>query len=253
MCEGDIKSFNSIIGQKNSCNNLPLGIKSMIPFVDSNSANIEGDYQFLLDDFTKNFTTSDNSTFETTRIVNIPEEGIIKFNNIPISNNFEFHLNDINKLKYILNGYINSFTQNFIFQTSNNNLNKYFSNMATFTFNINQYVNLPPSAVGDNSVTIENAATYIFTPADFTTNTTPAYVDPEGDAAANLKILTLPIDGVLQFNGVNVTINQVIPFTGTTSITSGALQYIASQSNTDSDIEAFTFQVSDSGSNTFVG
>jgi hypothetical protein len=253
MCEGDIKSFNSIVGQKDSCNNLPLGIKNIIPSVDNNSADIEGDYQFLLGDFTKNFTTSDGSTFNITRIVSLPDEGVIKFNNISITNDFEFDLNDISKLTYILNGYINSFTQSFIFQTSNNNLNKYFSNMATFTFNINQYVNLPPSAVGDNAVTIENAATYIFTTADFTTNTTPAYSDPEGDLAANLKVLTLPTDGVLQFNSVDVTINQIIPFTGATSITSGALQFIASQVNDAADVEAFTFQISDVGSNTFVG
>lgn len=253
MYEGDIKSFNSVLGQHDSCNNLPLGIKNNIPSVDDNNVYIEEDYQFNIGDFTKNFTTSDNSTFNTTRIISLPSEGIIKFNNNNISNNFEFDLNDINKLTYVLNGYINSFTQNFTFQTSNNNLNKYFSNMATFTLNINEYVNLPPSAVGDNSITIENAATYIFTAADFTTNTTPAYSDPEGDVASNLKILTLPTDGVIQFNSIDVTVNQIIPFSGATSIESGALHYIASQVNTAADVEVFTFEISDAGSNIFVG
>lgn len=253
MCEGDIKSFKSVTGQKGVCNNSRLGVKNTIPVVDNNNVDIEGDYEFILGAFTKNFTTSDGSTFNTTRIISLPTEGIIKFNNIPISNNFEFTLTDINKLTYTLTNEIISFTQSLTFQTSNNNLNKYFSNMATFTFNINEYVNLPPTAVGDNSVTIDNASTYVFTVADFTTNTTPEYSDPEGDSASNLKILTLPTDGVLQFNSVDIALNQIIPFAGMTSITSGALQYIASQSNTAADIEDFTFQISDSGSNTFVG
>lgn len=253
MYEEDIESFNTIKGKKNSCDNIPLRIENTTISVNNNNTTIENNYNFKLEDFTKNFTTFDGSTFNTTRIVSLPSEGIIKFNNIFITNNFEFVLDDINKLTYILPNQINSFTQSFIFQTSNNNLNKYFSNMATFTFNINEYVNLPPTAVGDISITISNGATYVITVADLTTNTTPAYSDPEGDAAANLKVLTLPTDGEIQFNSVAVTINQVIPFVGTTSITSGALQYIASQSNASADIEDFTFQISDVGSNTYAG
>ena len=252
MCEGDIKSFKYISGQKGDYNNVPLGVNQVTPIVDDNSVYVEEDYNFVLGDFTNNFITSDDSIFEMIRIVTLPVEGILKYNNITITEGFEFTASSVNNLTYELVD-ITTFTQPFTFQTSNNNLNKYFSNMATFTFNINEYVNLPPTAVGDNAVTIENASTYVFTEADFTTNTSPAYNDPEGDAAANLKVLTLNDDGTLQFNSIDVTINQIIPFTGAISIASGALQYIASQVNTAADTETFTFEVSDAGSNTFVG
>ena len=258
MCEGDIKSFKYITGQKGSYNNIPLGFdqsgsKSIIPSVDDSSSIVTGNYTFTEEDFTKNFITSDGSKVSSVRISSLPQEGNLKFDAAYIDVDFEFNIEDSNKLIYELTNELNFSIQTFTFQTSNNNLNKYFSKMATFTFNIDAYVNLPPTAVGDNSLTINNASTHTFTVADFTTTTTPAYSDPEGDDPAELKVLTLPDDGSLQFNGIDVVINQIIPFDGVTSIDSGALKYIASQTNENSDIEAFTFQISDSGSNIFVG
>lgn len=249
----DIKSYNEVKNFKSSFNNISLKLDNSIPYVDDNNVTILENYTFNNQDFTKNFTTSDNSIPNKIRIVTLPTQGIIQFDNNPVTINFEFNIINIDKLVYILTNETSPIIESFEFQTSNNNINTYFSNMATFTFNINAYVNLPPTAVGDNSVTIDNASTYTFTVADFTTNTTPAYSDPEGDSAANLKVLTLPDDGTLQFNNIDVTLNQIIPFEGITSITSGALKYVASQVNESSDIEAFTFEISDSGSNTFVG
>lgn len=253
MHREDIKSYNEVRNFKSSFNNVSLEAGNVIPYVDNNNVTIIEDYIFKTEDFTKDFTTSDNSIPNIVRIVTLPTQGIIQFNNNPVTINFEFNIINIDKLVYILTNETSPIIESFKFQTSNNNINTYFSNMATFTFNIDAYVNLPPTAVGDNSVTIDNASTYTFTVADFTTSTTPAYSDPEGDAAANLKALTLPVDGTLQFNNIDVTLNQIIPFGGATSIASGALKYIASQSNTDADVEAFTFQISDLGSNTFVG
>ena len=248
-----MKSYNNVSGCITSCNNTSLKINNVIPTVSDASVDITTDYIFKLSDFTTDFTTYDSSSSEIIRILTLPNVGIILFNNTVIPTNFEFNISDINKLTYKLTNTNSPIIQSFTFQTSNNNINKYFSNMATFTLNINAHVNLPPSSVGDNSITIDNATTHTFTVADFTTNTTPAYSDPEGDSAENLKVLTLPVDGNLQFNNINVTINQIIPFLGTTSIASGALKYIASQSNQNQDIETFTYEISDTGSNTFVG
>lgn len=253
MRRGDIKSYNGVANFKSSFNNRFLKVNDAIPSVDDTTIAILENYTFKYQDFTKNFTTHDGSKPDTVRIVTLPTRGVIQFDNTPITINFEFDITNIDRLVYISTNKVSSIIESFNFQISNNNLNKYFSNMATFTFNINAYVNLPPTSVGDNSVTINNASTYTFTVADFTTSTTPAYSDPEGDAAANLKVLTLPVDGTLQFNNIDVTINQVIPFKGNISITSGALKYIASQTNTAADIEDFAFEISDTGSNTFVG
>ena len=250
----DIKSYNILENGKGSYNNTSRQSDiNIIPTVSDSSITITDNYVFKNEDFTNDFITSDTSVPNVVRIVTLPTQGIIKFDNTPVTINFEFNIISVDKLTYTLTNETSPIVESFEFQTSNNNKNTYFSNMATFTFNIDAYVNLPPTSVGDNSLTIDNASTYTFTVADFTSSTTPAYSDPEGDDAANLKVLTLPDDGNLQFNNIDVTLNQIIPFIGSVSITSGALKYIASQTNESSDVENFTFEISDSGSNIFVG
>lgn len=122
--------------------------------------------------------------------------------------------------------------------------------MAIMTITTNAYVNLPPSQVGDNSKSTNYGVTIIFTVADFTTNTTPAYSDPEGDTASLLKITSLPTNGVLQLNGVNVTLNQEISFT---DIDAGLFTYVPNNATLTSYIVNFNFEIADSGSGIFVG
>jgi len=111
-------------------------------------------------------------------------------------------------------------------------------------------VNQPPSVVGDGDETIDYGQTLVFTRAMFTTSTTPPYADPEGDAALDLKITALPVDGDIKLNGINVVVNAVIPFA---SIDAGLLTYVPDLVDTDGDLETFTFEIADAGSGQFVG
>lgn len=120
--------------------------------------------------------------------------------------------------------------------------------MATFTINTAAYVNQPPSQVGNGSANVNYGSTYTFTRADFTTNTVPVYVDPEGDPAGNLRVLTLPTTGELQYNSVAVTINQVISFT---DIDSGLFTYVPDNATTSSYSDPFTFEIADTVSGTY--
>jgi hypothetical protein len=122
--------------------------------------------------------------------------------------------------------------------------------MALFTVTTNAYVNQPPSQVGNGSASTEYGNTYTFTVADFTTLTSPVYADPEGDTAANLRVLSLPATGELQYNSVAVTINQVISFT---DIGNNLFTYVPDNSTTSSYIDTFNFEIADSGSGQFVG
>jgi hypothetical protein len=109
-------------------------------------------------------------------------------------------------------------------------------------------VNQPPSEVGDNSFILNHGDSIVFTVADFTTATTPAYADPEGDPAAKIKILTLPINGTLKFNGTNVIINQVITVA---EISAGYLVYVPDLLVETLQNLSFNFSVADSGSGLF--
>lgn len=121
--------------------------------------------------------------------------------------------------------------------------------MALFTVTIGSFVNLPPSQIGDRTITLDYNETYTFTLNDFK-NTVPPYVDPEGDDVDKVKIVTIPTQVDLLLNAVAVIANQEIT---AADINSNLLTYIADPLDTDGYTEIFTFDLSDVGSNTFSG
>ena len=121
-------------------------------------------------------------------------------------------------------------------------------NMGTFTVNNGAYVNQAPTSVGDYSVSVLNRAVTTLTLAMFTSLTTPAYSDPEGDAAKEVRIDSLPADGTLKLNGGLINAGQIIL---AADINAGNLTYESpNQDALDSD--SFDFSVSDVGSGMFV-
>lgn len=121
--------------------------------------------------------------------------------------------------------------------------------MAQFVITSEAYENLPPSSVGNNSITIGYASVHVFTVANFTTETSPVYTDPENNPAAQLKILTLPAVGTLKLNNVAVNANDIIEFS---DIALNKFTYESDASDTDGYSASFTFQIADSGSGIFV-
>ncbi|MFV0254746.1 MAG: hypothetical protein ACK5G7_01240 [Erysipelotrichaceae bacterium] len=121
------------------------------------------------------------------------------------------------------------------------------NNMGLFTINSGAYVNQAPSEVGDYTLNVNNRAVTVLTLAMFSTLTTPAYADPEGDAVKEVRIDTLPADGVLKLSGVNVTPGQVILVA---DVNAGNLTYESPDVDT-LDNDTFEFSLSDVGSGLF--
>jgi hypothetical protein len=196
--------------------------------------------------FTQNYQDKDGDSPCEIIIFSLPDSSQVELyydgklaeigNCIPISQANKLHI------KRITNGVVMT---SFNFKVSDNNQNKLLSNMATVTINIAAYVNQKPTEVGDLNVSIANKATKIFTVADFTTLTTPQYSDPEGDAPSKLKVTSLPLEGKLKLNAVDVTIGQEIPFT---QISSGLFTYVSNQTNPSAASVVFNFEISDMGS-----
>lgn len=177
-------------------------------------------------------------------ILNLPIYGIFKFKNKAVNKvNFTFKLEDINYFTYLRLS-DKEYTEEINFKTSDNNSNKKFSNMATMIINVSAKENLPP-IIGNNEIDIEYNSTYVFTQDDFTTNTTPPYSDPEGNPPYKLKVLSLPVNGIFTFNGINITVNQEILFT---DINSGLLQITGTKADINGESFSFNFTISDTGS-----
>lgn len=136
-------------------------------------------------------------------------------------------------------------TLNNSFKFKNKNINNFFGEMATYSLNINKENNSQPSAVGNGSRVTNHATTIVFTISDFTTNTIPQYSDPEGDGAKLLKILSLPADGLLKFNGVEMFTNQIIDFA---DIGNGLMTYEPDPLLTSARVTPFDFAIADAGS-----
>lgn len=119
--------------------------------------------------------------------------------------------------------------------------------MGIFTINNAAYINLPPSVVGNYTLDTPNRVTYILTVPMFTTATIPAYADPEGDAAKEIRIDTLPQVGELKFDAILVTPGQIIPLS---AVAAGLLGYSAPDQD-GANSATFTFSISDEGSGQF--
>jgi hypothetical protein len=120
---------------------------------------------------------------------------------------------------------------------------------ATFTINTVFTGNLPPNQVGDYTLEVNTSTGgYVLTTGMFTNLTTPAYQDPEGDAPFAVRIDSLPTEGTLLYDGVNVVVGQEILFS---DVDSGMLMYAVNTNLEQNNITTFNFSVSDTGSEQF--
>lgn len=122
--------------------------------------------------------------------------------------------------------------------------------MANYYINTSEKQPVPPSQVGDGIKGIEWGETLVFTTALLSSMLTPPYTHPEGEPPANLLITALPSSGELKYNGVAVSINDIISFT---DIDSGALTFTPDMSTNTPPQVSFGFEISDAVSNIFVG
>ena len=115
-------------------------------------------------------------------------------------------------------------------------------NDGIITINAGEIPNEKPDVVGNYTVLLEYAASHTFSGNEFTTSTTPAYNDPEGDAPYKIKVLDLPVSGTLVHNGSNVLVNQEILIS---EINSGYMVYNPDLGIVTNVILTFNFAVSD--------
>jgi len=121
--------------------------------------------------------------------------------------------------------------------------------MGVITITSNAEPNNPPSRSGYFSFNLNIGSSYVFTKENFTTETLPSYLDPEGDDMESIKITSLPTIGSLKKNGVLVSLNDEVT---SSELNSGALVYESQTGLTESYSDSgMTFVISDVGSSTF--
>lgn len=218
------------------------------PVTTDSSISYDADYyDFLATNFTTNFTDAEGDTPLLLKIVTLPSYGTFQYNNVTVQIGDLIDLTALGTLRYTRTNTAQA-VDSFTYTISDNNINKLFSNVSTFTININQAVNQAPDNVGDLTINLASGVTHTFTQANFTTETTPVFSDPEGDNPENIKItnITGVSTGELKYNGTAVTVNQIIPYASI-----GLLVFEADSATQTLYSDTFDFQISDDGSSTF--
>lgn len=217
-----------------------------------------GVHIFTIADFTTGTTPQysdpENDGVLTVKIISLPLTGQLNLSGVPVTAGDDITLADImaGNLIYDIDefetdGYTDT---NMTFNIADDGSLTYGAITAGIvTFVVEADINLPPDNVGDKTINLNYTVSHVFTRANLTTETTPVYSDPEGDAEQSVKILSLPNIGSLSVNGLSATVNQVVPFT---TIDSGFFIYNQSGliSNTGFTT-SFDFAISDAGSGQF--
>ena len=110
--------------------------------------------------------------------------------------------------------------------------------------------NRRPTQIGAKTIdNIANDGEHVFTISDFT-DTTPEYIDPEGDPLSYVKIQSLASSGTLKLNGVAVSKDDLI-YSGDISL--GNLTFEPDSSLTTTSTGVFKFDCADAGSGDISG
>ena len=223
-----------------------LGVRSITLLNRTNGTITQSDFTAT----TPPYIDPDGDLPQTVKILTIPSTGSLRLNGVAVVVNQDISYTDIgsNLLIYIPASQDAAYSESFTFDIADEGSSTFAGLIGTVNISVQEYVNQPPSAVGNNTLSnIAFDSTYVFTAADFTTGTTPAYADPEGDAASQLRILNVPTNGTLLLNGSQVVTNQIINFS---DISAGNFSFLAN-GNTAGYTASFDFEIADAGSGQF--
>ena len=215
---------------------------------------------FSVADFTTDTVTQysdpEGDAMAYIKVISIPSPGELILN---VSGTDEIvHIGDLiqagdistGNLKYISdNGEEGEYTDSFAFDIADAG-SQSLSGLSSGSMNltIEAKINYPPDVVGNKTFNIQYGTGIIFEGADFTSGTTPAYNDPEGDEPYAVKIISLPVSGTLYFNRQAVVVNQEMLVS---EIDAGYLSYLPNLGTIAALTVTFEFAVSDSGSREF--
>lgn len=133
------------------------------------------------------------------------------------------------------------------YNSNGNILSEYSGEQGKLWIHVVSNVNTPPSRVGNNLVYCVVQNSIPLTGQLFTTLTTPTYQDLQGDPPKEVRIDSLPILGYLRFNGISVTVGQIITME---DLNLGKLRFYTDTMLINQQA-IFNFSVSDTGTGQF--
>ncbi|MCF6808340.1 tandem-95 repeat protein, partial [Thiotrichales bacterium 19S9-11] len=208
-------------------NNAPIAIPSTI--------NLDEDttYVFSVSDF--NFTDVDGDELASIRITSLSGDGVLQLNGSDVSLNQVIIASDISDGLLTFSPTENSNGlgyDNFEFSVSDGTAES--ENTTTVTVNVSPINDAPIVSLSD--ITFDEDTTYVFSVSDFN------FTDVDGDELSSIRVTSLSGDGVLQLNGSDVSLNQVII---ASDISDGLLTFSPTENSNGLGYDSFEFRASD--------
>ncbi|MDI1227824.1 MAG: cadherin-like domain-containing protein, partial [bacterium] len=190
---------------------------------------------------------SPSNTFAGVRITTLPTTGILRMNGVAVVAGDTVTAADIALNRLVFTPAANTTgagNSSFTFQVQDNGGTansgvEYDQSPNTFTFNVTALNDAPAGT--DTTVTFFEDTIYTFTTANF--GFTDA-ADTPANTFLDVRISSLPTAGTLTYNGVAVTVGQVVT---AADVTSGLLRFTPAANGFGATYSTFTFQVRDNG------
>ena len=219
------------------------------PTISGSSITVPGQTfsSFVIADFTTDFADVDGDSFGNVIIKTLPANGTLTYNLLPVTVNQTIAKSSIGSLIYtrsVDTAYGTSFT----FAIFDDNQNPAQSSAVAMTVTV-EAVNAV-AVIGDNTIYPANRVETILTLAMFTTDTTLAYSDAEGDLLDAIRIVEISLEnqGIYYIEGVAISVGDVIT---REQMNAGNFKHVGPDSNSISS-DVFEFEGRDEGSLTWV-
>ena len=212
----------------------------------------EGAYIFTLADFTTNTNPEYiGNTFYAAKIVTLPSKGTLQLNGVNMSAGNIVLSTELASGLFIYSAEsdVKGYSDSICTFTVADAVSLEYSSLAyQIIFVAESNENLPPDLVGVITISLENTQTHTFLPSEFTTDTNPAYSDPEDDDAYAVKITSVPFYGAFYYGENELGLNKSVTIE---DIRNGLLTYVTDTEQDSATSEDITFSVSDKGSYEF--
>ncbi len=185
---------------------------------------------------------------EAIKITSLPDGGLLTLNGSAVSVDDEITITSLanGELIYTPDNDVDGYTDSGLeFTISDTGSNLFTLKPQPILLIVDDNINLSPTEVGNGEADVKAGDIYVFTRASLTSQLNPPYEDPEGDAALNLLIISVPDEGGLYYNNKLVYSDAIIPFS---DIDAGLFEYRSDSLTQAGILEGFEFAISDAGS-----
>ncbi|MGE4350056.1 MAG: Ig-like domain-containing protein, partial [Candidatus Berkiella sp.] len=208
------------------------GILNTAPTASNNTiqTQIGATYTFTAADF--NFQDLEGDSFSQIQILTLPLIGGLFLSGNSILLLDTISISDINNGNFTFNPLLGILGTSFTFKVHDGTV---YSD-ATYTMTLNLSPNNTPPTAANNTVTFDEDSSYTISVSDF------QYSDAENNSLNQVRITTLPTNGLLTLSGVAVTLNQTI---NVADIESGNLIFTPAANANGVGYASFGFSVRD--------